>query len=100
MQLGWFNATEARNFGAHLAEMLATDLSKKEKSKREFSAAKRARLLQKVFVQVRQFKQTRKLNFYKKAKLGNSFKWKLLELGFEPGLVDELTHELMLRMSD
>jgi hypothetical protein len=97
MQLGWFDAREAQHFGVSLAETLAKNLATSER--KHESAAKRSQLLQKLFVQVRQFKQTHKLNLYKKAKIGTSFKWKLLELGFEPKLVDELTHELMLRIS-
>ena len=98
MQIGWLNATEARDFGVHLAETLATDISRNENRKREFTSQTGSCC--RSYCRLRQFSKTHKLNFYKKAKLGNSFKWKLLELGFEPGLVDELTHELMLRMSD
>jgi hypothetical protein len=93
----WFDAREARQFGIALADGLAKNLASNER--KHGTAAKRNQLLQRVFVQVRQFNQTHKLNFYKKAKIGTSFKWKLLELGFEPKFVDELTHELMLRIS-
>jgi hypothetical protein len=97
MLFGWFDTREARRFGVSLAETLAKNLAASERKRQ--SAAKRAQLLQKLFVQVGQFKQMHKLNFYKKAKIGTSFKFKLLELGFEPTLVDELTHELMLHIS-
>ena len=80
-----------------LADTLAKNLAASERKHQ--SAAKRAQLLEKLFVQVRQFKQTHSLNIYKKAKIGTSFKYQLLELGFEPTLVDQLTHELMLRVS-
>ena len=50
-----------------------------------------------MFSQIQQFKMKHKLNIYKKAKLGNSFKWKLLEANYDPALVDELTKALMLK---
>jgi Flp pilus assembly protein TadD len=39
------------------------------------------------------------LNIFKRAKLANSFKWRLLEKGVEQELVDELTQALVLRMT-
>ncbi|HLY52929.1 MAG TPA: tetratricopeptide repeat protein, partial [Steroidobacteraceae bacterium] len=43
--------------------------------------------------------QPLKLNVFKRAKLANSFKWRLLEKGVEPDLVDELTQALVLRLT-
>jgi hypothetical protein len=97
MPIGWFDAREAREFGVSLADTLAKSLATSERKRQ--SLAKRNELLEKLFVQVRLFKQTHKLNFYKKAKIGTSFKWKLLELGFDRELVDALTHEIMVRVS-
>lgn len=39
------------------------------------------------------------LNVFQRAKLANSFKWRLLEKGVERGLVDELTQALVLRLN-
>jgi hypothetical protein len=39
------------------------------------------------------------LNLFKRAKLANTFKWRLLEKGIEPQIVDELTQALLLRMT-
>jgi hypothetical protein len=81
MLFGWFDAREARNFAVSLTDTLAKDLAASERKRQ--SAAKRAQMLEKLFVQVRQFKQTHSLNIYKKAKIGTSFKYQLLELGTE-----------------
>jgi hypothetical protein len=35
---------------------------------------------------------------FRRAKLANSFKWRLLDGGFDPKLVDELTRMLLLRL--
>ena len=39
------------------------------------------------------------LNFYKKAKFANSFKWRLIENGVARGTADELTQSLVLHLS-
>jgi hypothetical protein len=36
---------------------------------------------------------------FRKAKLANSFKWRLLDRGTDPALVDELTRMLLLRLT-
>ena len=40
-----------------------------------------------------------RLNFYKKAKLANSFKWRLIENGVAREIADEVTQSLMLYLS-
>jgi len=49
-------------------------------------------------LQVQQFKKDRRLNVYKKAKLGNAFKWSLRDAGYDVDYVNELTEWLMLRV--
>jgi tetratricopeptide (TPR) repeat protein len=39
------------------------------------------------------------LNFYQRARLANSFKWRLLDRGFEQRLADELTEALVLHFA-
>ena len=41
----------------------------------------------------------RKLNVYKKAKLGNVFKWKLKELGYTDAFVERATKEIVNRLA-
>jgi hypothetical protein len=55
-------------------------------------------LLGKLTLDVSQFGQTHSLNIYKKAKLGNAFKWGLLEKGYDEKFVDELTKEVILAL--
>jgi hypothetical protein len=40
-----------------------------------------------------------RLNFFQRAKLANSFKWRLLEKGVEPAIVNELTEALVRRLN-
>src|SRR5687768_12005438 len=40
-----------------------------------------------------------KLGIYKKAKLGNVFKWKLKELGYSDGFAEDVTREIVTRLA-
>ena len=45
------------------------------------------------------FKNLHKLGIYKKARLGNSFRWELTELGYEKRFVEEATQRLVVHIS-
>jgi hypothetical protein len=48
-----------------------------------------------VFARLEQFARTRKLNIYKKARLGNRVRWALREAGYAPEFTDALSYELV-----
>lgn len=93
----WFDAREAQQFGISLAEFFIQRIPLETPSKKSKSMAKKQEVLDKMFLQIQLFKMKHKLNIYKKAKLGNAFKWKLLDANYDPALVDELTKVLMLK---
>lgn len=45
------------------------------------------------------FKNLHKLGIYKKARLGNSFRWELTALGYENRFVEEATQRLVVHIS-
>ena len=45
------------------------------------------------------FHAEHKLGVYRKAKLGNVFRWKLAELGYSPEFVERATKELITRLA-
>ena len=99
MLKNWFDSSEAEEFGKNLAEMYSATHSIIDRKKEKASTVnKRAKLLGKLTSVVRQFGQTHKLNFFKKAKLGNSFKWALLDKGYDADFVDKLTKEVILAL--
>ena len=95
---GWFNAAAAKEFGAGLAqfyiERIPVTLAITEKK----FAAKSKDVLDKMALQVARFKEANPLNTYKKAQLGNSFKWALRDAGYESAYVDRLTEWLVARL--
>lgn len=96
MLFAWFNATEEAEFGAAMAGFIIERLPPDGDAK--FSDKKRQELLPKLYAQVERFRQGRKLNLYKKAKLGNAFRWKMTDAGYDATFVDELTKEVLLRL--
>jgi tetratricopeptide (TPR) repeat protein len=96
MLLEWFNARDAANAGVALADTLARSAAQRSaKDTRKGEAGALQALLQRADREV----STLRLNFYKKAKLANSFKWRLIENGVEPSVADEVTQTLILHIS-
>ena len=98
MITGWFDASEAKAFGNMLAEFYDEKFRITEKTAVHKKLGKQQKLVAQVMLKAQQFKATHKLNPYKKAKLGNVFKWKLRELGHHAELVDQMAKDLMLAL--
>lgn len=103
MLFKWLDATEASQVGTALADdfHLQSSGSRPDARSKEQPGPRQdlQRLLQRFLQQVDRAAGPLRLNFFKRAKLANSFKWRLLEKGIEPGLVDELTRALVVRLS-
>lgn len=96
MLLSWFDASEAKKFGASLAHFyLEKNPSALSNKKDKFVAKKQEELLNSLLQQIVRFKLEHNLNIYKKAQVGNSFKWTLKEAGCDSQYVDQLTGWLM-----
>ena len=96
--LKWLDAREATAVGTALAD----DFHQQSAARLPRGVARQKGPegeLQKFMHRVDQAVRPLKLNFFKRAKLANSFKWRLLEKGVEQELVDELTRALVLRLS-
>ena len=96
MLLDWFDAKEAIHMGIKLANDLSQELVKANNKHSKKEIANRAKVIQKVFSQLDLFKQNPQLNFYKKSKLINEFRWRLAEVGHEKEFVQIVTKELVL----
>ncbi len=98
MTLAWFDAAAAQDFGKSLAKSFIDRLSPAEKASSKKFEGKAKEALAKMAQQIATFRSSSKLNFYKKAKLGNAFKWALREAGYDQAYTDELTEWLMLQL--
>ena len=96
--LDWFDAKPAKAFGSKLAETFALSMPLEANlPDRKFSHKAEA-ALKKMNRMVGEFKGANKLNVYKKAQLGNSFKWALKDARYEQVYIDRLTEWLVERL--
>ena len=98
MVLSWFDAGAASAFGASLAAFFAQRVPPDVKLSDKKFAAKAQDVLNKMALQVDRFKAENELNTYKKAKLGNAFKWALRDAGYEAAYVEKISEWLVLRL--
>lgn len=97
--LDYFNVADVDRFGKELANIVIEALSERRLPKEQKKIEEKERaLLDRVALRIAQFKVDKNLNFYKKARLANSFKWSLLESGFTHDLVDELTKFVVIQL--
>jgi tetratricopeptide (TPR) repeat protein len=103
MLLNWFDAREATRVGVALADDFVVQKAGASRAAAQKSPGKPSghlqRQLQKFLQRVDREVRPMELNPFKRAKLANSFKWRLLEEGVEPQVVDELTQTLLLRLT-
>ncbi|KQU69654.1 MULTISPECIES: hypothetical protein [unclassified Rhizobacter] len=96
--LKWLDAKEEQAFGTELAKFYIARVPFESPFSTKQFAAKTQEVLKKVDLQVHNFKTGRSMNVYKKAKLGNAFKWVLRDAGYDTEYVDGLTEWLMHRL--
>lgn len=95
--LSWFDAKEAKAFGAELGLFFLARMPDAQLGEKAF-AKKTDELLGKMAGMVHRFVREHRLNPYKKAQLGNAFKWSLLDGGVQSAYVDKLVDWLMLQL--
>jgi len=84
--LAWFSGREAAQIGAAMADEYAPGAT---------STGSMEQLLRRADSDVRPLQ----LNFFKKAKFANAFKWRLIEKGIARRTADEVTQSLILHLS-
>lgn len=88
MLFDWFNTKEAVLIGIKLADHLSQELAKINNKNSKKDMVNKAKVAQKVFSQFDGFEGKAKLNFYKKSKLINEFRWILVETGHDKEFID------------
>ncbi len=90
MMLDWFNGREAAEIGTALADGFSPP---------QAAASAPTDALPELLRRADRDVRTLQLNFYKKARFANSFKWRLIENGVERRTADEVTRSLILYLS-
>jgi hypothetical protein len=65
-----------------------------KKAKRKLGAA-----LDDIYIKAMDFQRENTLGIYGKARLGNTFKWELKEMGYEDEFIDEATKGLLVSLN-
>jgi tetratricopeptide (TPR) repeat protein len=93
--LDWFNSRDAAQIGAALADEFAPPGSPANTPGSSSGSKSIERLLMRADSEVRLLR----LNFFKKAKFANSFKWRLIENGVARETADDVTQSLVMHLS-
>lgn len=105
MLLKWLDAREATEVGTALADdfVLQTAVTPKDTRNKRFAPEAQSsqlhKFMDKFLRRVDRDARPLRMNVFKRAKLANSFKWRLLEKGVDREMVDELTRALVLRLT-
>jgi tetratricopeptide (TPR) repeat protein len=99
MTFNWLDAKKAVEAGIVLADQLAPLMGTVPPERCETKPQTPAEALREILARADHAVHTTGLNFYKRAKLANSFKWRLIENGVARATADDVTQELVLNLS-
>jgi tetratricopeptide (TPR) repeat protein len=101
MPLKWLNAPEAVEAGTALADefLLHTASASSRTRQKSMPQAAQPGEIERFLQRLEHRARSLKLNTFRKAKLANSFKWRLLEKGVERQIADELTQAVVVRLA-
>ena len=98
MILEFFSTRKVTDF----AKSLAQDVAKRyppaiaNNPAQMVSQKRLSGILEEAFVRAAEFNREHKRGWYKKAKLGNEFKWELKEIGYDEKFIDVATEGLIV----
>ena len=95
----WLDAREAAGVGLALADQFDLAPAETAGSGRLGPKKNRASAMEDLLSRADADVRGLRLNFYKKARFANSFKWRLIERGVEPAEADIVTQSLILHLA-
>jgi tetratricopeptide (TPR) repeat protein len=99
MLFGWFDARHATEVGITLADQFAAQSEGHTRRRKTASRPDNADPVRKLLQRAEQEARALPLNFYKKARLANAFKWRLVEKGLEAAVAADVTQTLVMHLS-
>lgn len=92
----WFDTTEVDKLVRAITEELVKRVPPSTLDSRDRKAATRLRNTHDaIFARAGKFARTHNLNIYKKARLGNRFRWAIRDAGYPSEFVESWTYELV-----
>jgi hypothetical protein len=98
MLFKWFSTAESDRFGKELAAFILSQLEGSLQKRDAKFARNAARALENAAKRVQAFRVRERMNFFKKARLANSFLWALKDGGCPDEYANELTDWLTVRL--
>lgn len=86
----------SRELARELAERCTAEMAARPAGKK--GQKKLGRALDRIYSRARQYCREHRLGVYGTARLGNTFKWELREMGYDGAFVEEATKGLILSM--
>ncbi len=102
--MGLFGSVSGKDIDV-FAKGLVQDLAKRyppaldKGSERKISQKRLTTILEDTFNRAQQFNRENRLGMFKKAKLGNTFKWELKEMGYEEKFIEMATEGLIVYLT-
>jgi hypothetical protein len=99
--MGLFGSVSGKEVDG-FAKTLAQELAKRyppaldKDSERKISQKRLTMLLEDTFNRAAEFRKQHKLGVYKKARLGNTFRWELQEMGYSQKFVEAATEGIIV----
>ncbi len=98
--LSIFDTKELEDFAIALAEDLGRRFPPKSEARTDQGAKHQIKvILEGLSARAVRYREEHKLGIYRKAKLANTFRWRLTELGYSKSFVDEATKAVVTRIS-
>lgn len=98
--LKMFDTKELEEFALGLATDLGRRYPPASEARTDPGAAKQVKVIMEgLSMRALRFHEENKLGIYRKAKLGNTFKWKLKEMGYSDAFAERVTKMLITRLA-
>lgn len=96
----WFDTREADTFAKAVADDLAGRIpAPMGEHQKKITPERMGNAHEAITARASAFGRVQKPNWYKKAHLGNTFRWALLEKGYDKEFADTWTHNLLVAIS-
>lgn len=98
---GWFKAIEVEAFGQKLVEDFARRFPPALESDERpgMPSSRLSQALVEFYARAEKFRVQENLGVYKKAKLANTVKWRMKELGYSEVLIEDMIKSLAVRLA-
>jgi hypothetical protein len=97
--LTWFDTKEVDDFARTLAADLIGRFPPPPGPAKKTTPERMRNTHDAIVSRAAAFAREHKINWFKKAHLGNTFKWALLDAGYDQEFVDIMTHDLLLAIT-